>query len=131
MNRRSFLLLGVATSLVASANAAPAPDVKSTLIVNVLSVGPEEVRHHDFRRESFKTGERSSGWDENTTMIAKAQVQTVLSSEFDLSPGAVIEFRYFTSRRSDQPDKPAPLNAGETRTLTLFRGETSLWWRGR
>ena len=78
MNRRSFLLLGVATSLVASAHAAPVPDVKSTLIVNVLSVGPEEVRHHDFRRESFKTGERSSGWDENTTMIAKAQVQTVL-----------------------------------------------------
>jgi hypothetical protein len=132
MNRRSFLLLGVATSLVgASANAAPAPDVKSTLSVSVLSVDREETRHHDFRRESFKTGERSSGWEENTTMIAKAQVQTVLSSEFDLSPGAVIEFRYFTSRRSDQPDKPAPLSAGETRTLTLFRGETSLWWRGR
>ena len=131
MNRRSFLQLGVATSLVASANAAPAPDLKGTLIVNVLSVGPEEVRRHDYRRESFKSGERSSGWEENTTMIATARVETVLSSEFDLSPGAVIEFRYFTSRRSDQPDKPAPLNAGETRTLTLFRGETSLWWRGR
>ena len=132
MNRRSFLLLGgAATLVVSSASAAPAPNLKSTLIVNVLSVDREETRHHDFRRESFKTGERSSGWEENTTMIATARVETVLSSEFDLSPGAVIEFRYFTSRRSDQPDKPAPLNAGETRTLTLWRGETSLWWRGR
>jgi hypothetical protein len=98
--------------------------------VNVLSVDPEETRRHDYRRESFKSGERSSGWDENTTMIAKAQVQTVLSSEFGVNPGAVIEFRYFVSRRWDQPDKPAPLTAGETRTLTLFRSETSLWWRG-
>src|SRR5579864_386916 len=114
MNRRSFLLLGVASSVVAaSANAAPAPNLKGTLIVNVLSVDREETRRHDYRRESFKSGERSSGWDENTTMIAKARVETVLSSEFDLSPGAVIEFRYFTSRRSDQPDKPAPLTAGE------------------
>ena len=87
MNRRSFLLLGVATSLVgASANAAPAPDLKSTRIVNVLSVDREETRRHDYRRESFKTGERS-GWEENTTLIAKARVETVLMSEFDLSPG--------------------------------------------
>jgi hypothetical protein len=130
MNRWSFLLLGVATSLVASANAAPAPNLKSTLIVNVLSVDREEVRRHGYRRESFKSGERSSGWEENTTNIAKARVETVLNSEFDLSPGAVIEFRYFTFGGSDRPDKPAPLKAGDTRTLTLFRGETSLWWRG-
>lgn len=134
MNRRLFLLLGSATCLAAaSAGAAHRPQAKGTVTVKVLSVDREQVVRHDFRRESFKTGERSSGWDETTTFVARAQIETVLQSDIDLSPGAVIELRYFRSRRSEQADRPAAhneLRAGETRTLTLFRGETSFWWRG-
>jgi hypothetical protein len=133
MNRRTLLLAAATSLLVAPADAAPPPgQVKGMLTVNVLSLDRENFMRHEYLRESFKTGERSSGWDELTTLVAKARVETVLSGDLGLNPGAVIEIRYLVSRRSEPASTrpPATLTPGETVTISVFRGQTSFWWSG-
>jgi hypothetical protein len=118
--------------LVASASAAPAEEPRSTLTVKILSVSREKFVRDDYYRESYKTGERSSGWSETATFVAKAHIETVLNDKTGLSPDDMIEIRYFVFRGSEPGNArtSSELNADETVTLTIFRGKTSFWWRG-
>jgi hypothetical protein len=132
MNRRSFLLLGAAVSLlVASADVAPAQGPPlSTLTVKVLSVDRESSMRHTYRRESFQSGESSGGWSENTSFVAKAQIETVLNSDHGLSPGAVIDIHYIVVRSSVPAEQVlSNLTTGETVTLTIIRLPTGFLWR--
>jgi hypothetical protein len=132
MNRRSFLLLGAATSLlVASTDGAPAQGLPlSTLTVKVLSVDRESLDRHTYRRESFQTGESSGGWSENTAFVAKAQIEAVLDNNHGLMSGAVIDIRYIAVKSTVPAEvRDRALKAGETMTLTVFRNQTGFWWR--
>jgi hypothetical protein len=57
------------------------PEPQSTVTVHVLSVGRERFVRDGYYRESFKSGERSSGWTETATFVAKAQIDTVLNGD--------------------------------------------------
>jgi hypothetical protein len=132
MNRRSFLLLGAATSLlVASTDGAPAQGLPlSTLTVKVLSVDRESLDRHTYRRESFQTGESSGGWSEKTGFVAKAQIEAVLDNNHGLMSGAVIDIRYIAVKSTVPAEvRDRALKAGETMTLTVFRNQTGFWWR--
>src|SRR5579871_6058480 len=89
MNRRSFLLLGAAALLVASAATAPAARLPvSTVTVEILSVDPQSYQRDEYRRETFKDGAVSSTWTEKTAVIAKARIKAVVTDDgHGLSPG--------------------------------------------
>jgi hypothetical protein len=135
MNRRLFLL-GTAVSLLgAFAVIAPAATQPlSTLSVKVMSVDRESLDRHTYRRESFQSGESSGGWSEQTRFVAKAQIETVLNSDHGLSPGAIIEIRYFVVQSSVPAEvRDSTLKTGETVTLTVIEGALlsgrSFYWR--
>jgi len=132
MNRRSFLLLGPAASLLlASADFGAAQGLPlSTLNVKILSVDLESLQRHTYRRESFQTGESSGGWTENTAFVAKAQIAAVLDNNHGLMPGTVIEIRYVAVKSTLPAEvRDRALKPGETMTLTVFRNQTGFWWR--
>lgn len=123
MNRRLFLLLGVAycgAGLTAPAVAARPP--ASQLVVNVLSVD----------RESSSRREYSGGVSvETTKFVAKAQIQQVLVNEHRLSPGALIEIRYEVDVRQPQLPKARDrgrLNPGEVATIWIVGDGGQFRW---
>jgi len=136
MNRRSLVLLGAATSLlVASAAIAPAVRLEvSTLTVNILSVDRQAYERNDYRHESFKPGEPSrESYEENTTYVAKAQIETVLVNDHGLSPGTVIDIHYAVLGGSAPIYARTPsliVKPGERWTVNVFGGGTSFEGRG-
>jgi hypothetical protein len=97
MNRRTAMLLGVAASLLAMSTAiASAMRLPvSTLTVNILSVDRQTYERNDYRHESFKLGGASREWyEEKTTYVAKAQIETVLVNDHGLNPATVIDIHY-------------------------------------
>jgi hypothetical protein len=131
MNRRTFVLLGVATSLlVGSAAIAPAVRLEvSTVTVNILSVDRQTYERNDYHHESFKAGGSSSDrYEEKTTFVAKAQIETVSVDDHDLTPGTLIDIHYEV-RGGSAPiyTRTPPLNvkAGERWTVDIFGGGTS------
>jgi hypothetical protein len=136
MNRRTFVLLGVATSmLVASAAIVPAARLEvSTVTVEVLSVDPQSFQRDEVRRESFKDGTISTinTWTEKTAVIAKAQIKAVVFNDHGLSPGTIIDIQYeFVRGGGPVYVPPAPeVKAGETWTVDIFGGGTSFKARG-
>jgi hypothetical protein len=135
MNRRTFVLLGAAASLLA-ASAAIAPAVRlpvSTLTVNILSADRQTYERNDYRHESFKPGGVSREWyEEKTTYVANAQIETVLVNDHGLTPGAIIDIHYEVSGGSAPiyaRAHPLTVNAGERWTVDVFGGGTS--FRGR
>jgi hypothetical protein len=128
MNRRTFVLLGTAASLlVATAVIAPAARLPvSTLTVNVLSVERQTYQRDDYRHESFKPAGPTREWyEEKTTYVAKAQIEAVLVNDHGLSPGAVIDIHYEVSGGSAPiyaRTPPLTVNAGERWTVGVFSG---------
>jgi hypothetical protein len=136
MNRRTLVLLGAAASLLA-ASIANAPAVRlpvSTLNVNILSVDRQTYERNDHRHESFKPGGTSRDWyEEKTTYVAKAQIETVLVNDHGLSPGAIIDILYEVSGGSAPMSARTPrftVNPGERWTVDVFGGGTSFQGRG-
>jgi hypothetical protein len=128
MNRRSFLLFGAVMALpVACADIAAAVRLPvSTVTVNILSVDRVSYARDDYRHESFKPGEPSTErYEEKTTYLAKAQIETVGFNDHDLSPGMVIDIRYEVSGGSAPiyaRTPPLIVKAGERWTVSIFGG---------
>jgi hypothetical protein len=131
MNRRTFVLLGTATSLlVATAAIAPAARLPiSTLNVKILSVERQTYERDDYRHESFiPAGSTREWYEEKTTYVAKAQIEAVLVNDHGLSPGAVIDIHYEVSGGSAPiyvRAHPLTVNAGERWTVDVFSGYVS------
>jgi hypothetical protein len=107
----AFVLVGVAFAPVAPAAKLPT----ATLAVQVLSVEEEFKRH-----EKPPSGTQTF---ETTGFVARAQIQTIIQSDFALDPGKNIKIHYVirTASPLPLPLRGVPLKPGEHATLTVFR----------
>jgi hypothetical protein len=127
MDRRSFVLLGAGSLLLASAAMAPALRLPvSQVTVNILSVDRVSYTRDDYHSESFKPGGASRDWhEEKTTYVAKAQIETVVFNDHDLTPGMLIDIHYEVRGGSAPIYARAPplvVSAGERWTLSIWNG---------
>jgi hypothetical protein len=127
MIRRSFLMLGAASLLVASTSIAPGARLPvSQVTVEILSVDPQSYQRDEYRRETFKDGGAvSSTWTEKTAVITKARIKAVvLDDGHGLSPGTVIDLRYEVVRGSGPvyQARAPEVKPGETWTVGIWNG---------
>jgi hypothetical protein len=130
MIRRTLLVLGAVSLLVASTAIAPGARLPiSQVTVDIVSVDPQSVQRDEYRRESFKDGAVSSAvsssWTEKTAVITKARIKAVLLDDgHGLSPGTVIDLHYEVVRGSGPvySARAPEVKPGETWTIGIWNG---------